>query len=72
MGKCKDPKRLLVDERFKGSPELQDMTSKGHTITFMDFSAYELVIGPTCQMTPLGRIGYVMKKLKEIVKEVAK
>ncbi len=71
MGKCKDPKVLAMDLCFEGTPEAQELLDKGHIIVWLDMKEWDLVISPKAQMTPLGRIGYVVKKLKEIVKEVA-
>lgn len=72
MGKCKDPKWLLLDSCFAGTPEHLELESKGHTVNFMDFTDYDMVVSPVAQMTPPGRLAYVVKKLKDIVKDVAK
>ena len=70
MGKCKDPRMLILDDCFMGTPEASELYDKGHNLTFMDFSKVDLIISPKAQMTPVSRLGYVVKKLKEIVKEV--
>jgi len=70
MGKCKEPKQLLVDMRFMDTPEMRELESKGHSVTYLGMSQYDMVIGPTCQWCSSGRLAYVVKKLKEIVKEV--
>jgi hypothetical protein len=36
----------------------------------MGTEGVDLIISPIAQMTPPGRLGYVVKKLKDIVKEV--
>ena len=36
----------------------------------MNFEDVDLIISPKAQMTPPGRLAYVVKKLKDIVKEV--
>ena len=75
MGKVKNPKVLLVDLDFQGCPEIRELEAQGHEIRwFSDRTQDEidLIISPKAQMTPPGRIGYVVKKLKDIVKEVAK
>ena len=72
MGKVREPKVLWVDACFHGSPELKVLEDQGHVINCMDMSSIDLIISPKAQMTPPGRLGYVAKKLKDIVKEVAK
>ena len=81
MGKCKDPQLLVVDrcfiERNEDVQLLQSLRDKGHCV--IDFEdpeiAYylplaDMIISPKAQMTPLNRLAYVVKKLKDIVKEV--
>jgi len=51
---------------------MQELQAKGHGVTYMNFEDVDLIISPKAQMTPPGRLGYVAKKLKDIVKEVAK
>lgn len=70
MGKCKDPKVIWVDDCFVASPEIDELAAKGHSINWINTDGIDLLISPKAQMTPVGRLGYVVKKLKEIVKEV--
>jgi hypothetical protein len=70
MGKCKDPKVILIDSCFLGAREADELAEKGHTLEWYDLDGYDLIISPKAQMTPPGRLAYVVKKLKEIVKEV--
>ena len=72
MGKCKDPKRILLDSAFVDAPEIAELREKGHTVDAFDMGSYDLIISPKAQMTPPGRLAYVVKKLKDIVKDVAK
>ena len=72
MGKCKEPRVLIVDDCFMHTPEVQELQAKGHGVTYMNFEDVDLSISPKAQMTPPGRLAYVVKKLKEIVKEVAR
>ena len=71
MGKCKDPKVVLIDTCFEGDPIAKEMQDKGHKLVFMDFTGYCMIISPIAQMTPKNRLAYVWKKFKDIVKEVA-
>lgn len=70
MGKVREPKILMVDDEFAGSPEIEDLRSKGHEIVYFSRNGADIIISPKAQMTPVGRLAYVVKKLKEIVKEV--
>ena len=70
MGKCKDPKVIWVDDCFVTSPEIDELVAKGHSINWINTDGIDLLISPKAQMTPPGRLAYVVKKLKEIVKEV--
>ena len=71
MGKCKEPRVLIVDDCFMHTPEVLELQAKGHGVTYMNFEDVDLIISPKAQMAPLNRLGYVVKKLKEIVKEVS-
>ena len=71
MGKCKDPKVIWVDDCFVPSPEIDELVAKGHSINWINTDGIDLLISPKAQMTPIGRLGYVVKKLKDIVKEVS-
>lgn len=71
MGKCKEPRVLIVDDCFMHTPEVLELQAKGHGVTYMNFEDVDLIISPKAQMTPLNRLGYVAKKLKDIVKEVS-
>jgi hypothetical protein len=51
---------------------MQELQAKGHGVTYMNFEDVDLIISPKAQMTPPSRLAYVVKKLKDIVKEVAK
>ena len=70
MGKVREPKRLVIDGCFHGTPEVLALEAQGHDITYVDFHYCDLIISPKAQMTPPGRLAYVVKKLKDIVKEV--
>ena len=70
MGKVREPKWLVIDACFHGTPEVAELEAQGHTIQLVDFHYCDLIISPKAQMTPIGRLGYVVKKLKDIVKEV--
>lgn len=70
MGKVREPKVLAIDECFRGTPEAEVLLSQGYEIKWIPTIGIDLIISPKAQMTPLGRIGYVVKKLKDIVKEV--
>ena len=72
VGKCKDPKVILIDSCFLGAREADELAEKGHTLEWYDLDGYDLIISPKAQMTPPSRLAYVVKKLKDIVKEVAK
>ena len=72
MRKVREPKHLLVDAVFYDAPEVQELIGQGHHITPVSFAGYDMIISPKAQMTPPGRLAYVVKKLKDIVKEVAK
>ena len=63
---------LIVDDCFAHTPEMQELQAKGHGVTYMNFEDVDLIISPEAQMTPPSRLAYVVKKLKDIVKEVAK
>jgi hypothetical protein len=54
------------------TPEMRELEAKGHSVTYLGMSQYDMVVGPTCQWCGPGRLAYVVKKLKDIVKEVAK
>lgn len=70
MGKVREPKRLMLDKDFEGTPEALELLGQGHLLYFVSFDHVDLIISPIAQMTPMGRLGYVVKKLKEIVREV--
>lgn len=70
MGKCKDPKVLAMDVCFEGTPEAQELLDKGHIIVWLCVKEWDMIISPKAQMTPLSRLGYVVKKLREICKEL--
>ena len=55
---------------FVNTPEYLTLVEKGHSIKIMGTEGVDLIISPIAQMTPPGRLGYVVKKLKDIVKEV--
>lgn len=61
---------LIVDDCFMHTPEVLELQAKGHGVTYMNFEDVDLIISPKAQMTPLNRLAYVVKKLKDIVKEV--
>ena len=63
---------LIVDDCFAHTPEMQELQAKGHGVTYMNFEDVDLIISPKAQMTPTSRLAYVVKKLKDIVKDVAK
>ena len=52
-------------------PSYDELRNQGHEITCLDFSGYDIIISDIAQMTPRTRLGYVVKKLKDIVKEVS-
>ncbi len=70
MGKVREPKTLLMDAQFHDTPEAKELEAQGHHVVYMDFAEYDMIISPIAQMTPMGRLGYVVKKLKEIMKEI--
>lgn len=73
MGKVREPKVFLVDLDFQGCPEIKELEEMGHEIRwFSDRTQDEvdLILSPKAQMTPKGRLGYVVKKYRDIVKEV--
>lgn len=70
MGKVRDPKRICLDAKFMTDPSYDELRNQGHEITCLDFSGYDIIISDIAQMTPRTRLGYVVKKLKGIVKEV--
>ena len=63
---------LIVDDCFAHTPEMQELQAKGHGVAYMNFEDVDLIISPKAQMTPPSRLAYVVKKLKDIVKDVAK
>ena len=69
MGKVKDPKVWLVDMCFQGSPEVKALEDSGHVIKWFNPEA-DIVVSPIGQMVPQGRLGYVVKKYKEVIKEI--
>ena len=81
MGKVREPKVLVVDTCFREGTAhdlLVGLMEQGHTIIWFDdpdvrqfLIIAHLIISPRAQMTPGSRLEYVVKKLKEIVKEVA-
>lgn len=70
MGKVREPKRILLDASLMAEPGYDELKAQGHRITCLDFSEYDIIISEKAQMTPRMRLPYVVKKLKEIVKEV--
>lgn len=72
MGKVREPKRICLDAKFMTEPGYDELKAQGHNITCWDFSDFDIVISDIAQMTPRGRLPYVVKKLKEIVKEIVK
>ena len=60
----------MLDACFVGTPEYLTLLDQGHSIKVMGTEDVDLIISPKAQMTPIGRLGYVVKKLKDIVKEV--
>ena len=72
MGKVREPKVLAIDECFVGTPEVETLLAQGHEVKWIPTIGIDMIISPKAQMTPPGRLAYVVKKLKEIVKEVAK
>ena len=72
MGKVREPKRLILDKDFEGTPEALELLGQGHLLYFVSYDHVDLIISPKAQMTPPSRLAYVVKKLKDIVKEVAK
>ena len=70
MGKVRDPKCIVLDTCFVTDPIANTLIEQGHSIKWQGFDEVDLIISPKAQMTPPGRLAYVVKKLKEIVKEV--
>lgn len=70
MGKVREPKTIMLDACFVNTPEYTTLVEQGHSIKIMGTEGVDLIISPIAQMTPMGRLGYVVKKLKDIVKEV--
>ena len=62
----------MIDACFMTTPEWDTLRDQGHDVQAYDFKDYDIIISPKAQMTPLSRLGYVVKKLKDIVKDVAK
>jgi len=62
----------MLDACFVNTPEYLTLLDQGHSIKVMGTEDVDLIISPKAQMTPIGRLGYVVKKLKEIVKEVTR
>ena len=60
----------MLDACFVNTPEYLTLLDQGHSIKVMGTEDVDLIISPKAQMTPIGRLGYVVKKLKEIVREV--
>ena len=69
MGKVREPKTIMLDACFVSTPEYLTLLDQGHSIKVMGTEDVDLIISPKAQMTPIGRLGYVVKKLKDIVKE---
>ena len=70
MGKVKNPKVIMLDACFVNTPEYTTLIEQGHSIKIMGTEGVDLIVSPIAQMTPIGRLGYVVKKLKEICKEL--
>jgi hypothetical protein len=61
----------MLDACFVNTTEYLTLVEQGHSIKIMGTEGVDLIISPIAQMTPRTRLGYVVKKLKEIVKEVS-
>ena len=81
MGKVKEPKVLVLDTCYMQDSSatlvVLDLVAKGHVVIWFDdpklvewLPQAHMIISPKAQMTPLSRLGYVVKKLKEICKEL--
>ena len=60
MGKCKEPRVLIVDDCFAHTPEMQELQAKGHGVTYMNFEDVDLIISPKAQMTPPSRLASLL------------
>ena len=70
MGKVRDPKVLWVDTCFQDTPEWAELVAQGHTLVPFFTGKIDLIISPKAQWCSPGRLAYVVKKLKDIVREV--
>lgn len=72
MGKVKNPKVILMDACFVNTNEYKMLLDQGHSVKILGTEGVDIIVSPIAQMTPIGRLGYVVKKLKGIVKEIVK
>lgn len=70
MGKVRDPKVIVLDAKYSGTPEYKAWLEQGHSIRLMGTDDVDIIISDKAQYTPPSRLAYVFKKFKDITKEL--